>query len=91
LADFFNAGDRRNVSRVLTTDETDKIWRKLDGHPQISATAKVVDLNQADSTANFFLVVTDRASQASLFSGEFKARFIPIPNGLRFLTVAPQR
>ena len=91
LADFFNAGDRRNVSRVLTTDETDKIWRKLDGHPQISATAKVVDLNQADSTANFFLVVTDRASQASLFSGEFKARFIPIPNGLRFLTVTPQR
>jgi hypothetical protein len=91
LADFFNAGDRRNVSRVLTTDETDKIWRKLDGHPQISAAAKVVDLNQADSTANFFLVVTDRASQAYLFSGEFKARFIPIPNGLRFLTVTPQR
>jgi serine/threonine protein kinase len=91
LVDLFSAGDRRGVSRVFGTDQTDRIWRNFDGHPQISASATVVDTNQADSTANFFLVVVDRASQVSLLSGEFRATFVPIPGGLRFLTVTPQR
>jgi hypothetical protein len=91
FADFFPAADRRAVQRALGAEETDRIWRKLDGHPQISAAAKIVDTNLRDSTATFFLVITDRASRADLVSGEYKASFNPIPGGLRLFTAAPTR
>jgi hypothetical protein len=86
IADFLVAGDRGAIARTMGADEAENIQRKLDGHPKIRAVAKILDVNERDSTARFFLLVIDRASPTILVSATFNGSFAGTPGGPRLLT-----
>ena len=91
LAGLFRARDRRRIGVVLSDDEVDRIWRKLEGHSQITGAAQVMETNQGAGTVEFFLTIRDQASNAVLHSGLYTAKFSQFPTGWKLLSATPQR
>jgi hypothetical protein len=83
LDSLLKDGDRATFRRLLGSAETDRIWKMCDGHPDLAGAVRYLTATPADSSALFFLTVSDRNTKAVLFSSEYSAVLVPVPGGLQ--------